>query len=100
MEVLNLLATKASKPKRRIKQNIEPEWLKKYPKITRAQAIQLFCRECFGYTKHRKGWCDSETWVIAGRMARECTDAECPLFRFRPGLKRGRRAQKNPIRRV
>jgi hypothetical protein len=74
---------------------VEPQWLKKYPNITRGQAIQLFCRECMGYTKHRGGGSESQTWTIAGSMVKGCTDPQCPLYIFRPGAKRGLRLASN-----
>jgi hypothetical protein len=76
---------------KRAKTGIDPIWLKGYPqtKLIRSQAIQLFCRECMGYIKHRDGnGSSSQGWVMAGRLAKECTDLECPLYRFRPGAKK------------
>lgn len=95
MEALNLHRAEALRPKRKAKKGIEPGWLEKYPQITRAQAVQVFCRECMGYAKHRGGGDESQTWSIAGKMARECTDTECPLYRFRPGAKKGPRLVEN-----
>jgi len=76
------------KPKREAAKGIEPKWLKKFPNITRGQVVQLFCRECMGYTKHRGGGRESQNWVKAGQMAKDCTDPKCPLYIFRPGRKR------------
>jgi len=75
----------------RAKRGIDPIWLGGYPQVRliRSRAIQLFCRECMGYTKHRGGDNNSQGWVMAGKMAKECTDPECPLFQFRPGAKKG-----------
>ena len=73
--------------KRTPRESAEPIWMSKYPNITRSQAVKLFCRECMGYTKHRGGGKESKTWQVAGKMARECTDPECPLYKFRPGAK-------------
>jgi len=77
------------------KTQIEPLWMRNYPNLTRAQAMSLFCRECMGYTKHREEGKESQPWVTAGKMAKECTDPECPLFGFRPGARRGLSVKKN-----
>ena len=74
----------AKKTKR---ESAEPIWMKSYPYITRSQAIKLFCRECNGYTKHRNESGSSQTWVVAGKFAKECTDKECPLYGFRPSAR-------------
>ena len=73
--------------KRTPREGAEPIWMGRYPNITRSQAVQLFCRECMGYSKHRGDSIVSETWQVAGKMAKECTDGDCPLNRFRPGAK-------------
>ena len=52
-----------TKPKRRQKQNARM-------KITRAQAIKLFCIECMGYQK---------------RLVKDCPDIKCPLWPYRLG---------------
>ena len=89
MEAQTLFKAEEIQLKKKAKRGIEPEWMKKYPQITRAQAVQVFCRECMGYTKHRGGGPESQAWKKAGQMARECTDTECPLYRFRPGARKG-----------
>ena len=76
-----------SQKPRRNRKSAEPLWMQRYPNITRGQAINLFCRECMGYTNHRERGI-SETWQMAGNAIRECTDSGCPLFRFRPGARR------------
>jgi len=91
-------ALRIEKPRREPKKGIEPRWLKKFPNITRAQAMQLFCRECMGYTRHRGGDSESQAWRKAGQMARECTDPKCPLYIFRPGGKRRLRPVQNTPR--
>lgn len=39
-------------------------------KVTRAQAIKLFCIECMGYNKH---------------FVKSCTVEQCPLWPYRAG---------------
>lgn len=68
----------------------DPGWLKKFPNITRKQAMDLFCHECMGYAKHR-GNGISETWINSGKEVALCTDLMCPLFKFRPGAKKSSR---------
>jgi hypothetical protein len=40
-------------------------------KITRAQAIKLFCIECMGFQKS---------------LVKDCTDQQCPLWPYRRGF--------------
>jgi hypothetical protein len=55
-------------------------------RLTRGQAIRLFCLECMGYTKHRSnGTRVSVTRGEASAEVRRCTDPECPLYRYRLG---------------
>lgn len=84
-----MFKAKEMQRKKKGKRGIEPEWMRRYPQITRAQAIQVFCRECLGYTKHRGGGSESQAWKMAGQMAKECSDKLCPLYRFRPGARGG-----------
>ena len=66
------------------KKTRDPKWLIKYPHLTRKQAMDLFCHECMGYTKHRDKYGPSENWVSAGMEAAQCTDGKCPLYPYRP----------------
>jgi hypothetical protein len=86
---------KAGRVKQERGGRIDPGWLDNYPNITRGQAIQVFCRECMGYTKHRGDGKNSLGWKLTGGLVRECTDPECPLYKFRPGAKKGPRLVEN-----
>jgi len=95
MEKGNADMNPISRKPRTKKKGIEPIWLWNYPDITRGQAVKVFCRECMGYTKHRENKGISETWAVAGKMVRGCTDTGCPLFRFRPGVRRSSGTRKS-----
>lgn len=56
---------------------------KKKRKLSRAQAMTLFCLECMGYDGHRSGGTRSVTRRSAAYEVTRCTDPECPLYEWR-----------------
>jgi len=62
---------------------------KRAKRLTRGEAIVLFCRECFGYDGHRGGNAGT-SYVTAGKMVKECEDSNCPLWPFRNGPEESR----------
>jgi hypothetical protein len=54
-------------------------------RLTRGEAIRLFCLECVGYTKHRSNLTGSVAKRVASAEVTKCTDPECPLYPYRLG---------------
>lgn len=55
-----------------------------YLKFNRNKAIELKCRECFGYDFHLGGKVGTP-FKTAGMEVKECESETCPLFYFRNG---------------
>jgi hypothetical protein len=67
-------------------------------RLTRGEAIRLFCLECVGYTRHRSNPTGSVTKGIASAEVRKCTDLECPLYRYRLGTEIKGIDDKTPVK--
>lgn len=52
-------------------------------KLSRAQAMTLFCLECMGYDAHRSNGTRAISKIKAAFEVTKCTDPECPLFEWR-----------------
>jgi hypothetical protein len=65
-------------------------------RLTRGEAIKLFCLECMGYTKHRSNPVGSVTKGGASSEVKKCTDTECPLYRYKSGIEMGENRIKRP----
>jgi len=52
-------------------------------KLSRAQAMTLFCLECVGYDGHRGDSTRSVKRREASHEITQCTDTECPLYEWR-----------------
>jgi len=54
-------------------------------RLTRGQAINMFCRECMGYDGYRGGKVGTP-FKKAAMMVKDCPDKECPLWPYRTGI--------------
>jgi len=52
-------------------------------KLSRGQAMTLFCLECMGYDGHRNNGTGTISRTKAAFEVTKCTDPECPLFEWR-----------------
>ena len=66
-------------------------------RLTRGKAISTFCAECMGWDGYRGGNAGT-SYAVARRMARECTDSGCPLYRYRTGIEENKICEVEEIR--
>ena len=65
-------------------------------RLTRKQAIILFCRECMGCDGHRGGKVGTP-YKKATMMAKECEDENCPLWGYRAASETQHTRQKRTL---
>ncbi len=67
-------------------------------RLTRGQAIMLFCHECMGFDRHRTKGTGCVSYHSAGFEVSKCPDNQCPLWVFRLGREIEETIPKEPVR--